>query len=141
MSEVTYICCDGMGCGEKIPRDEFETVGGEWIKDEFDADLCPFCQQAAEDLEASAADGKDLTVFGETLSKTADAILESPEVVKMKAERLAAYEKIKKDTLKAIRKDMKAQGLSDVDIAEVLDETERELDETYNQKFNFKAEA
>jgi len=139
MSEVTYIKCDGVGCEATVLLGCEENEG--WSKDDMDADFCPTCQKAAEDLEESTAGGEDLAVFGETLTKTADAVLESPEVLKMKADHLAAYEKLKKDSLKAIRKEMKAKGLAEEQIKDTLDDVEKELDETYNNKFNFKAEA
>jgi hypothetical protein len=140
MSEFIGTRCDG--CGKLTDVEPFDVVDElDWVEDDREGHACPDCQKANADLEESTAGGEDLAVFGETLTKTADAVLESPEVVKLKADRLAAYEKIKKDTLKAIRKDLKAQGLVQSDIDRVLQDTEKELDDTYNQKFNFKAEA
>ena len=140
MSEFTGTRCDG--CGKLTEVEAIDVVDElEWEEDDMGGHACPDCQEARTDLEASTAGAEDLAVFGETLTKTADTVLESPEVVKLKAERQEAYEKIKKDTFRDIKKKMKAQGISQEEIDEVLKDTEKELDEVYNNKFNFKAEA
>jgi hypothetical protein len=140
MSEFTGTRCDG--CGKLTEVEAIDVVDElQWEEDDMGGHACPDCQQRAADLEANAADGADLATFGEALTATAEAVLESPEVIKLKQERLEAFQKIKKDTLKAIRKDMKSKGLAESEIDEVLKDVERELDDTYNQKYNFKAEA
>lgn len=137
MSEFTGTRCDGCG----LLTDQLPQRLEGWEEDDMGGHACPECQAKARELEEGAASGEDLAVFGETLAATADAVLESPEVVKLKADRKAAYEKIKKDTFKAIRKEMKANHQSEEAIKDALDDIEKELDDTYNQKFNFKAEA
>jgi len=139
MSEFIGTRCDG--CGKLTDQMPDDALDNGWEEDDREGHSCPECQEAARALEASQAGAEDLAVFGQAVGETAEAILDSPEVVKMKADRLAAFEKIKKDTLKAIRKEMKTMGLVESDINEVLRETEKDLDDTYNQKFNFKVEA
>ncbi len=140
MSEFTGTRCDG--CGKLTEVEAIDVVDElEWEEDDMGGHACPECQARNKALEENAAGGEDLAVFGEALTKTADAVLESPEVIKLKADRQKAYEKIKKDTFKAIKKDMKASGATDEQIQETLVEVEKELDEQYNQKYNFKAEA
>lgn len=137
MSEFTGTRCDG--CGLLTDQTPQRLEG--WEEDDMGGHACPECQARTKALEEGAADGESLAAFGEALSATADAVLESPEVVKAKADRLAAFEKIKKDTLKDIRKEMKKAGNSEEEIQDALKDIEQELDDTYNQKFNFKAEA
>lgn len=81
MSEVTYIDCDGPGCGVRVTKLSYDTTGEElgWTKDDLDADFCPSCSKASADLEANAAGGEDLAAFGAAVGEEADKAVAEAE--------------------------------------------------------------
>lgn len=142
MSEFTGTRCDGCGKLSEVEAiDIVDELG--WEEDDRGGHACPDCQQAAKNLEESTATAEDMGSFGELVTKAANAVIDSPEAEKVRAERLAEFQRIKKETFKQIRKDMTAGGYTKEQIDESLAETEKELDKLYENKYNpnFKLEA
>ena len=117
MSEVTYIKCDGSGCEAAMTKISYDTNGEDlgWTKDDLDADFCPNCTKAAENLAESAATAEDLKGFGEKIEEAADPILK--EKLKVEAEE---FDKALEATVKTITKDLKKQKSSQKYIDEVI---------------------
>lgn len=128
MSEITIIKCDGVGCENQVgmgrPADftaleVAETAG--WSKDEFDADFCPSCQEAAKKLEESKATGDDLAAFGALVGDEADKL-------DAEAQALGLEKKIDpqeldnrvEDMVRAMKKDLKKRKMSKEFIEEAV---------------------
>jgi len=133
MSEFIGTRCDA--CGKLSEMEPIDVVDNGWVEGDHEDHACPDCQSSED-----APDAEGLKAFGELVGAEADRIIESPEAVKLRADREAAFKKIKEDMFEAIRSDMSENGFSKKEIRAALKETEEELDREYNQKFNFKTE-
>lgn len=132
MSEFIGTRCDACGRHENVePAWAVEEMG--WVEGDHADHACPNCQSSED-----PPDAEGLKAFGELVGAEADRIIESPEAVKLRTEREAAFKEIKENMFEAIRSDMTLNGFSKKDIKKALKETEEELDRTYNEKFGLK---
>jgi hypothetical protein len=130
MSEFTGTRCDA--CTKLVDVLPIQAVEDlHWEEDDYGGHTCSDCLEVRSRLEAEVATVDDISVFGETLTEAADAILESPEV-----QRVKEFERFKEQTLQDLRKDMKRVGATDEQIEEMATEVEEELDLQFNQKYN-----
>lgn len=71
MSEVVLLRCDRCS----LLSEDSSPIG--WVRDDYDSDLCPECQDLAERIESEVAKPEDLEAFAQSVDDSATKAIEA----------------------------------------------------------------
>lgn len=133
MSEFIGTRCDG--CGKLIDVEPIDVVDSmAWEEDDYGNHKCSDCQKKERALEV---DNEGLVALVDGLTAASEAILESPEVLRLKAERLAAFKKIKKQAVQEVWIAMRQAGASEEQIEQEIEDLDCELEERFKLSYTY----